>query len=537
MYAMSTTIRGVFLYLTREGIMKKSFLIFFISAVICNSLALFSLHANLNSKIKNIWGLSDIDEVVEGVADEEVADNRPERDFGHNNSQNENTNDNRDDNTDTAQEVVNEDVADNTTDEEATQTEIVETQIAEADCINGIAVKLYAGNNVAISWDIVAGIDVEYSVYRSYSPISNSASLADAIKVANTKYSFVNDRLDKEAKTYYYVTANKFDSNVFVAGENYTVAAIEPIIDRGQKARESNVDGSRFVYYRVNSLTANIEDEQAVLEWKESSALSSEEYHYLLFSSTNNFHMGQNILTSGFLSEAKKITPDNVYKTSSGVVRYIEEEPSEIMNTPIYYSLIVVVNDYMPSVVLAAGMYTEKPIEWKEEVKEEVINIGDAAEVVEIEEEPDSSEVIESIEVEEKPVEVSEASKTTEEKPAETSKVVEQKPAQSTKPTENKTAATNDKAASRTTLAETRVLYTRASTEFNKKNYTTVKNILEGKTISEENRKLYYDTNLILAISYYRLGESSKAFETLKKIRHISPAEVDFWAGQILGDL
>ncbi len=381
--------------------------------------------------------------------------------------------------------------------------------------VNGIATRLYGGNNVAISWDVIGGDDVEYAVYRAHAPISSANTLMQASKVASTRHSFVNDRLNAEIDTYYYVTSSKSDNGVFVSGENYTVQPVMPTIERYQQVKESTVDPNRTVYYKVNSLVSKVKNNKALLEWRDPAGLQNNEYHYLLFTSTSNFYTGQNVITDSFLSMAKKLVPNEVQKDSSGVVRYIDEEASELVDEPIYHSLVVVANGSVPTVVLGKGMYTEFPIvlrdhvdeEPKEEAKEEHTEVDTVSD--------------------EKDVEGTSADTTNTETLEEPKESTNVEPTQTEKP----------KPVVRDTLAEDRALYRKASAEFNKRNYAGVKKILESRNVSSSNKKLYYDTNLILGISYYRLKDKNKALSTLRNIRDISPSEVDFWVGQILSDL
>ncbi len=399
---------------------------------------------------------------------------------------------------------------------------ITEPKPSEPEYIRGIATRLYSGNNVAISWDVVAGDNIEYTVYRAHAPISNESVLSLSSKVASTKHSFVNDRLNAEIDTYYYVTSSSFDSTDFVSGQNYTVVAVEPKIERFQRARETSYDINRAVYYKVNSLTAKFEDGKALLQWKDPAGLPTNEYYYLLFTSTSNFYIGQNVITDSFLSMAEKLVPSQVEENASGFMTYIDENASNMIGVPLYYSIVIVANGSVPTVVLGSGMYTRTAI-----VPREFQSNLQPPPPEQQNQQPEQQQNIENDE----PLEEHKEDDIVSDEGKPQDAVVEPENKVEDKPAVVKPVVKKDQ------LAETRELYTKASLEFNKKNYAAVKKLLEGKTISNADKKLYYDTNLILAISYYRLSDKVKALNTLKKIRSISPSEVDFWAGQILGDL
>ena len=350
--------------------------------------------------------------------------------------------------------------------------------------VNGIVSRIHSRNKVILSWNTIENNnDVEYMLYRYTSPISNNAQLDNAELISKTKESFINDTLKPDLDAYYYISANTFEDNIFVAGDNYTIEPISISSDVYTETTETDFDINNPFYFKVNSMNAFIKDNDAVVQWK-IPKIPSTNYYYLLFTSTNKFYSGQNVIVDSFLSTAKKISTSDVKSGSNESIMYIDNTAKSFINEPIYYSLFMVLNDQIPSVVLSDGMYTLKPITFKSDTDIIATNKTDQTNIAKEDED------------------------------------------KTKKPDVVKDNTKND-----------RETYNKAQAYFNKNKYQDIRNLLEPIANSVSDKKLYYDVNLLLAISYYKLGQKRSSLDILKKIHSASPKEVDFWIRQVLSDL
>ncbi len=354
--------------------------------------------------------------------------------------------------------------------------------------VNGIVSRIHSRNKVILSWNTIENNnDVEYMLYRYTSPISNNAQLENAELISKTKESFINDTLKPDFDAYYYISANTFEDNIFVAGDNYTIEPISISSDVYTETTEDDFDINNPFYFKVNSMNAFIKDNDAVVQWK-IPKIPSTNYYYLLFTSTNKFYSGQNVIVDSFLSTAKKISTSDVKLGSNESIMYIDNTAKSFINEPIYYSLFMVLNDQIPSVVLSDGMYTLKPITFKSDTDIIATNKTDKTNIAK------------------------EDQKENEDK--------------TKKPDVVKDNAKNY-----------RETYNKALVYFNKNKYQDIRDLLEPIANFVSDKKLYYDVNLLLAISYYKLGQKRSSLDVLKKIHSTSPKEVDFWIRQVLSDL